>query len=139
MQSAISSRWPRLGADGVLDDVDAARPVDERHVEAHLGVLARRLAADEFHGGGTKPRHLPGREMFGGGGEGRGALHLDEHDPVAVARDEVDLPAAPAPAPRGDLETATPIERLDLFLCNPAAVMGDGAPQSPAASFSAIW
>lgn len=130
---------PRSEADGVLHNVDAARPVDERHVEAHLGVLARRLAADEFCGGGTKSRHLPGREMFRGGGEGCSALHLDEHDPVAVARDEVDLAAVPAPSPRGDLETAAPIERLDLFLGNPAGVMGDGAPQSPAASFSAIW
>ena len=130
---------PRSEADGVLHDVDAARPVDKRHVEAHLGVLARRFAADEFRGGGTQPRHLPGREMFGGGSEGRSAFHLDEHDPVAVACDEVDLPAAPAPAPRGDFETVAPIVRLDLFLGNPASVMGDGPPQSSPASFSAIW
>lgn len=77
--------------------------------------------------------------MLGGSGEGCSAFHLDEHDPVAVARDEVYLPAAPAPASCGDLETAAPIERLDPFLGNAAGVMGDGAPQSPAASFSAIW
>ncbi len=125
--------------EGVLHHLDPAGPVDQRDLEGHLGVLPARLAGKEGAGRGRDPACLPARHAFGGQRMGFRRLDLDEGDPAGLAQDQVDLAAGAAPAPGSDLISAPAVALLHLILGGAAGVPGQPAPQSPAASRSAIW
>ena len=124
--------------EGILDDGDPTGTVDKRGVEGHFGVLSGWLAGHELTGGRADSCNLAIREAFGGNRMGFGTLDLDEDQPRTVAGDEVNLSCPAAPPARGDRAAIAGIVIGHLILCHPAAVMRDGAPQPPAASFSAI-
>jgi hypothetical protein len=130
---------PRSGAERVPDDLDAAQPIDQRHIKAHVAVLPRRKAGNKFAGCRPDAGDLAWQQALRRRCEAFRALHFDENRGCAIGADQVDLARLPAPTPREDDKTPLFQKSGDLILGRLPAEIGRPPRQLLAASFRASW
>src|SRR6185312_6419287 len=104
-QRSVTGSFLSSGIEGVLQDLDLRRPRVEmnRHDVEAAGALVDLVLRQILRGQAYEPALLHRRHRFGRGSEfmAGSRFDLDEHQRVAVARDDVDL-AGGHPIPAGD-------------------------------------